>query len=185
MKLGVELAASSGTPHQQKASRQPGKQPTERAAREGQQQALGQQLPDEAEASRSQRESHRHLLPPLDSPRQQQIGDVGAGDEQRQPDHNQHDSQRLLVRLAQVDFSLPARQRAQTRQIARPGIGRAAIRRRGFPARLRALLKNPFEFGARLFQANSRLHPSHHPQPPIPGLSSFRLALTIWIEARR
>ena len=52
------------------------------AARGREQQALGQQLARQALAPRAERRAHRELLAPLDSARQQQAREVGAGDQQ-------------------------------------------------------------------------------------------------------
>ena len=56
------------------------------AAGEREQQALDQQLPDDAPARRAHRVAHRHLARPRRRARQQQVGDVGAGDEQHEAD---------------------------------------------------------------------------------------------------
>ena len=59
---------------------------TQPAAEAGQQQALGEQLPHEAPASRTQRGADGDLLATLGRAGQQEIGHVGAGDEQHEAD---------------------------------------------------------------------------------------------------
>ena len=49
---------------------------------QGQEQALGEQLPHDVAAAGSQRHTQRHFTPPVQRPGEQQIGHVGARDEQ-------------------------------------------------------------------------------------------------------
>ena len=58
----------------------------ERAADRRQQQALGEQLPDQRRARRADREPHRDLFLPRRRARQQQVGDVRADDQQHEGD---------------------------------------------------------------------------------------------------
>ncbi len=54
-------------------------------------QALGDDLPDNPAARGAERRAHRQFLPAADEARDQQVGDVGAGQEQQQAhDHRQH-----------------------------------------------------------------------------------------------
>ena len=56
-------------------------QQAQRAAGGRQQHALGQQLPDDAPAARAHGRADGHLFLPRSGARQQQVGDVGAGDQ--------------------------------------------------------------------------------------------------------
>ena len=47
-----------------------------------QRQALGDELPDESLPPRAQRGPHRHLAGPMGAAREEQAGEVGAGQEQ-------------------------------------------------------------------------------------------------------
>ena len=63
------------------------------AAQDGEEDALGQELAEEAAPRRAQRETDRDLLLPVGGPRQQQVRDVGAGDEQHEGDRAQEQHQ--------------------------------------------------------------------------------------------
>ena len=71
------------------------------AAGGGEQQALDQQLPHDAPARRAHRVAHRDLARPCRRARQQQVGDVGAGDQQDEADRahqgQEHDADRAGV----------------------------------------------------------------------------------------
>src|SRR5215510_9079965 len=66
----------------------------QRAAEERQQQAFGQQLPRQPEASRAQRRAHGEFLAPRLATRKREIGHVGAGDEQDEADRAQQQPER-------------------------------------------------------------------------------------------
>ena len=66
----------------------------ERAADRREQQALGQQLPDQPPARRAERQPDRHLFLPGRRARQQQVRDVGADDQQHQGDDDAEDRHR-------------------------------------------------------------------------------------------
>ena len=53
-----------------------------------QERALGEQLTDDAAAARTERRAHGHLVLPRHAPRQQQVGDVRARDEQHEADRS-------------------------------------------------------------------------------------------------
>ena len=57
-------------------------QDTRASARHDQQEALRQQLPHQAPARGSQRQPHSDFSLPRAPPRQKQVGEVGAGDQQ-------------------------------------------------------------------------------------------------------
>ena len=59
-----------------------------------QQHALGQQLPDQPPAAGAQREANRHFAAPLAGARQQQSGQVRAGQRQHEPDEQPDEAQR-------------------------------------------------------------------------------------------
>ena len=64
------------------------------AAERRQQQAFGEQLLHDPAAPRAEREPHRHLAAASGRPRQQQVRDVRAGDDQHEPDRGQEHEQR-------------------------------------------------------------------------------------------
>ena len=63
----------------------------------GEQQNLDQQLAGEAPAGRAQRQTHAELVLARGSSGQEQIGDVGAGDQEHQRDHGHRHEHRLTV----------------------------------------------------------------------------------------
>ena len=67
----------------------------EHASRQRQHDALGEQLPDDAAARAADRGADGDFPPPAGRPHQQQIGDVGAGDQQHQADGAGQHHQRL------------------------------------------------------------------------------------------
>ena len=89
------------------------------AADRGEQRALGEELPDQPAATGAQRRAQRQLAVPAQHPRQRQVGDVGAGDEQDQAGDAEQDQQ----------------------QVARPfGQRRAHVQRGGLEARGRGAI---------------------------------------------
>ena len=80
-------------------------EPTNGAKRDGQahhcadhrqQHAFGEQLPNQVRPCGPHRRPHRHFTRPRCSPGQQQVGDVGARDEQHEADRADQDQQRRL-----------------------------------------------------------------------------------------
>ena len=69
---------------------------TESAAGERDDQALDQQLPDDGAAGGAHRGPHGQLALARAAARQQQVGDVGAGDQQQEPHRAQQQPQPLL-----------------------------------------------------------------------------------------
>ena len=70
-----------------------GQPDAQRHADQAEHDALGQQLPDDAPAARAERGPHRDLAAPAGGPREQQVGDVGARDEQHERDAGHHQVQ--------------------------------------------------------------------------------------------
>ena len=64
--------------------------------------ALDQQLADNARARRADREAHGDLTLARGGARQQQVREVGAGDQQHEPGRRQQHDQRLAELFAQV-----------------------------------------------------------------------------------
>ena len=63
------------------------------AAGEREQRALGQQLPNEPAASGAERRAHGQLAVAAQQPRERQVRDVGAGDQQHEPGRAEQDQQ--------------------------------------------------------------------------------------------
>ncbi len=86
-----------------------GEQRPERGTTARQQQALHQQLPHQARAGRPERQPDAQFVPPGIGARQQQVGQVDAGDEQDEPDDGHQREQRSAVLVAQQRIGAPGR----------------------------------------------------------------------------
>ena len=69
----------------------------QRAAEDGKQQTLGEQLPDHPRSSRAERGAHREFAAPLCAAREQEIRHVHAGDREHQYDRAEDGEQRRLT----------------------------------------------------------------------------------------
>ena len=95
----------------QRADPEPCQRQSESPANHREQRAFGQQLSNDAASSGAKRRSDRHLFLPVGRPRQQQISDVRAGDQQNEAD----DSHQYPQRLANVaDHEFIKRLRGQS-----------------------------------------------------------------------
>jgi hypothetical protein len=100
----------------------------ERAAGDREQHALGQQLPDDPPASGTERRAHGNLALAAHAAREQEVRDVGAGDEQHaghgaaeQPDRSAHAADHLLLQRNDAERQ-PAIGRIEIRELAaQPG----------------------------------------------------------------
>ena len=108
MRVSIErssgTASGAGRDHAQKQMRlAPEARPdAQRAACEREHQAFGEQLADEACTLRAQGLPYGELARPRSGARQQQVGDVGAGDQQHQADDGHQDLQWFGELAAQV-----------------------------------------------------------------------------------
>jgi hypothetical protein len=94
MPISAERGRLSGRRGQDQASPPPGEQQADRGAAQRQQDAFRQQLAHDASAVGAQRGANGELTPSSRGARQQQIGDVGAGDDQHEPDRAHQQQQR-------------------------------------------------------------------------------------------
>ena len=74
----------------------------ERAAGNREHEAFGQELPNQLAAASAERQPHRDLALPHDAARDQQVRDVGAGDQQHEPDHAHQDDERRREFVAEA-----------------------------------------------------------------------------------
>ena len=96
-------------------------QPEGRAGR-GHDQALGEQQPGEPPSRAAQRQAHAEFVAARQRAREQQAGDVGAGDEQHEPDGHHHREERRLEAAPQRRAAgRRRRQSERLREIARAG----------------------------------------------------------------
>src|SRR5262245_40245196 len=156
------------------------------AAQPGEQQTLGQQLPDDATAIRAQRSAHGNFPPPPRGARQQQVGNVRAGDQEHHPDRAEQHEQRQT--------NLARELRAQRNQIHPPA---------GVEIRVLLLYPavNSAHLGLRLLQTEAGFDPSHRHgatsaprailfvnlpgRPYLRLLGGQRAGITAPVEARR
>src|SRR6185312_6229956 len=102
-----------------------------------QQQALGEQLPRDPPSRRAERQPHRQLVAAGGRAGDQQVGDVGAGDQQYQADHRQDRRQRALIAAAQGRASARrGDERQRLRQVLGASLGIQRRQRRGANLRL-------------------------------------------------
>jgi hypothetical protein len=80
------------------ARRPPGEQHSENAAHGREDETLGPDQPRDPRPARTQGQPDRNLAAPFDRPREQKIGDIGAGD-QKHESHSRQKDQRRLRRL--------------------------------------------------------------------------------------
>ncbi len=78
-----------------------GEDQSEGGARGGQERRLGEQLPGEPQSRGAERQPDAQLMASRDRARQQQVGDVGAGDEEHETNHDQDRHQWLLIPAAE------------------------------------------------------------------------------------
>ena len=72
----------------------PGDEQAERAADSREHEALGEHLANQLQASGAERRAHGNLAAPAREPRQDQVGDVGADDQQQEADRGRNQQQR-------------------------------------------------------------------------------------------
>src|SRR5262249_19515761 len=100
---------------------------THEAAHDRQQYTFGKQLPHDARPPRPDGRTDRQFLPPIGRSRQQQIGEVGAGDQQHQRDHapeNKKGEPKILNQLiAQRRERNVARRGEVTRDLVKLSLG--------------------------------------------------------------
>ena len=139
MAISCEPRHARGSQRADAAQSERGDRQPERPADDRQQQAFGEQLPDDSPVRGAERGPHRHLLAPPDRARQQQVGDVRAGDQQHEADgRHQHDQRSPHVADHLLAQRHDAEREAAVRRIDVRMTGAKARRQRGH-LRLRLL----------------------------------------------
>ena len=111
----TDVGRSAGTIRQIIGTSSRRQQHAERAAEHGEDDAFGGELPDQPLASRADRGPHRQLLPAVQRAREQEVGQVGADDQQHaegRPAQRQHRDARVL---GEVDAEVVHRRRRCSR----------------------------------------------------------------------
>jgi hypothetical protein len=127
------------------ASAQPSEQQPDRATGQRQERTLGNHLPQDPKASRTQRAPERHLPTPLARAHEHQVGHVRAGEQEEQRDRPEQDEQRR-ANLADQKVS----ERLDPRTHPRIGIREVALEP----------LHDHLELGVRLPERHPRRQPS-------------------------
>ena len=148
----------------QQAAAPEGQQQTRGRAAYRKQQALGHQLPDDPRPAGADGHAHGELPLPRGGARQQQIGDVGASDQQNQPHDGHQGEQRGAILRPHLGESSGGRfQKKRIPQILVLHIGGEVARQGG--------AEDPGRDGAHtvagLLNALARKHASQDAQPPL------------------
>ena len=147
-------------PDAERAQRQP-----QRPAGERQDQALGEQLPDDLAPRGAERGAHGQFAAPAGGAHEQQVGDVGAGDEQHEADRAREHEQRR----ADVADQHPAH-----RLDAEAGVGTQG-----------AAAEPGAEVGRRRLQPGPCLFDRHAGEEPPGGLEVVRVIAGRGVELER
>ena len=106
----------------------------EPAAGDGEKQALGEEQAHEARAGGAERDADRDLVPPRQRPREEKVRDVGAGDEEDEPDGGEEDED---LRARASDEVLAQRDEARAGLVGVAVLAEAAGERAELRLRLR------------------------------------------------
>ena len=126
-----------------------------RASKGGEDNTLGQELPEQAQSAGAERAPHGHLALTYSGPSEQQVCDVGAGDEEHEPDgteQHQHGASNV------ADDCLVQRPRREIESFVAIGILAGQ------------LLADCLHLGDHLFDRHARLRSSDDIQVPRPSL---------------
>ncbi len=123
-------------------------QQSDPAANRRQQQTLRQHLANQTPAGRAERRAHRQLPIPAGGPRQQQVGDIGARNQQHERHRNHGDESGPLRGVVDDLVGQLGHPRAH------PRVGRGMVH--GQPRR------DPADFGVGLFERRARRQPPQH-----------------------
>ncbi len=93
--LQVEVITAVGEQPGDEADSKVYDQYSEYSSDSSQQYTLRQQLPDNASSACAEAQAHRHLSPACSGSGQQQIGDVGTGDREDEPNHRHQRQERF------------------------------------------------------------------------------------------
>ncbi len=155
IEMHVEIAHRRQRRHEQTQTRA-GEQETGNRAEEAEDEALGQQLADEAALAGANGHADRHFARAGDRAGQLQVGQIGAGDRQDQHDQDHDDDNRRRELLAQAGDAVRARLELEP-----------VARRRRPGARLdpKDALEDRCERVRRLLRRDARFEAGHARQP--------------------
>ncbi len=145
-------------------------QQPEAAGERGEQQALGEQLTNQPSASGAQRQAHGGFLLSRHAAREQQIGDIDAGDQQQQADRGKQHQQRRV----RMPGDLIA-QRHQFQRHAAVRVGMIACLASGISIHL----------DLRLSQADAGFHAPDRDQPSLIARLPVGPARAVILRAKR
>ena len=136
MRLQHHPFGGSGENRNQERRAPPREQQSGSGSQRHQHDAFGQQLADQPAATRANREPHRHLVLPRGGAGEQQVGHIGAADEQYDADDRHHDHQRLRVGAAQLVRASGRGHERDAAEVAAPVARHPDFRQVGVPQRL-------------------------------------------------
>ena len=139
----------------------PGKRDPEWRAEQADEHRLGQELPDDAPAAGAESGPDGDLAMPDRCARQQQVGHVGACDEQHERDRTHHREQHQLDLVGQQPLTQRSRTGSPVLVLGRIGPGQPGGYER--------------EVAARLVDGDSRLHPGKDLRPALIAPSRFTI----------
>ncbi len=149
----VGLGRQRAVRHQEQDAFQDGRRErdAERPSDRRQHEALDEQLPHDLPARRAERRAQRELALTGGAARQQQVRDVGAGDEQHESDGAEQQPQRRLRRVAE--------------EVVLERLDAGAPARVGFRKRLREVGRDGQHVRVGLLKSDAGLQPAHDEQP--------------------
>ena len=158
MRLQHHPFGRSGEHRNQERRAPPREQQSGSGSQRHQHDAFGQQLADQPAAARANRQPHRHLVLPRRGAGEQQVGDIGAADEQHDADDRHHDHQRLGVVAAELVGASGGGHERDAAEVAALLARHPDFRQVGVPQR--------FEVRARLLDGRAGRETPDHAQPP-------------------
>ena len=170
--IGRKLAPGERE-RQQQARRADRDGESDDAAGDGEEHALDERLRDDLPARRADRQPQRGLAAPRDRAREQQVRDVGAGDQQHQSAHAEKNAQAAAVLLPH-DADAGARRHDRDHLPRQPLDDVRHPVRRVARVVLHPLVEDPGEPRADAVDRRARPDPADHAQPRRDGLAEDR-----------
>ena len=136
MRIEHHPFSGAGEDRNQERRTPPREEQSSSGAQRHQDDAFGQQLTYQPAAAGANREPHSHLVLPRRGARQQQVGNIGAADEQHDADDRHHDHQRLRVGAAQPVRAPGRGHERYAAEVAAPVARHPDFRQVGVPQRL-------------------------------------------------
>jgi len=160
-----EVLASVSDEKRERANAPAREHQSQQAAQGREQDRFGEELPHHAQAARAQTEAQRHFAAAPRRARQQQVGDVGAGNRQEQADHRHQHVKRLGILTPQEVEPARAFLQEESRQVRPLLVGRGGG--------LDEIPEDGSDGGLALLHGHAGLQPPHHFDPVAIGIARF------------